>query len=100
MLLKESSAPMVKTLATFRASVGEATALTCSRFLIQNEGEIPAPLLTSIIKLGVFHNFRDSQDPPNNLLWTDYGTSHVTPGLGRVLLHILCARHATLPAVL
>lgn len=64
MLLKESSAPRVKTLATLRASVEEATALTCIRFLVQNEGEIPTPLLKSIIKFGIFHHFKDSQEPP------------------------------------
>lgn len=58
---------MVKTLATLRASVGEATALTCSRFLIQNEGEIPTRLLTSIIKLEIFLNFKDSEEPPKQL---------------------------------
>lgn len=36
---------MVKTLATLGASVEEATALTCSPFLVQNAGKSPLPAL-------------------------------------------------------
>lgn len=87
MLLKESSVPDGQHIGNTqglcgRRSLPPVAAPRRAPCPAPNVGETPASLLRSLTTLGMFSNFRDSQEPQNNSPLAYFGSANVKPRAG------------------